>query len=237
MKTLNVFAHPEKNSFNGALFQTAQDVFSANGHEVKVSDLYRMGFNPVSDRANFQSVKDPAYFKQQVEEVYATVNDSFADDIEAELQKLEWCDLLILQFPLWWFSMPAILKGWVDRVFAAERVYGRGKWYDSGVFAGKKAMLSLTTGSGADSYDVDGLHGDIHRILYPINHGILRFVGFDVLPPFISWSPAHVSDEDRRAELLRYRSTLDAIEELSPITYPSLDEYDGRLKLKVPVVK
>ena len=85
------------------------------------SDLYRMRFNPVSDRRNFTTVKDADCLKLQVEEAWASESGGFAPDIEAELRKLEACDLLILQFPLWWFGLPAIMKGWVDRVLAMGR--------------------------------------------------------------------------------------------------------------------
>ena len=147
-----------------------------------------MQFNPVSDRRNFTNQKDPDYFKQEVEERYATEVDGFALDIKAELEKLDKCDVLIFQFPLWWFGLPAILKGWVDKVFAMGRIYGGGKFYDNGVLKGKKAMLSVTIGGGETMYSQTGLNGDINQILFPINHGIFRFVGFDVLPPFIVWS-------------------------------------------------
>lgn len=70
-----------------------------------------------------------------------------------------------MAIPLWWFSVPGILKGWVDRVFAMGRFYGQGKVYENGVFAGKKAILSLTTGGAEDTYRKDGLHGDINAIL------------------------------------------------------------------------
>ncbi len=147
MKYFIVHAHAEPQSFNSALTYQAQEVLTAAGHEVIVSDLYAMQFDPVSDRRNFTSQKDPDYFKQQVEEKYASEIDGFALDIQAELEKLDWCDVLIFQFPLWWFGLPAILKGWVDKVFVMGRVYGGGKWYDNGAFQGKKAMLSLTTGA------------------------------------------------------------------------------------------
>lgn len=78
------------------------------------------------------------------------------------------------------------------------RVYGGGKWYDAGVFSGKRAMLALTTGGPESIYQPDGLNGDIHQILYPINHGILRFTGFDVLPSFIVWGPAYLDTAARR---------------------------------------
>ena len=65
-----------------------------------VSDLYRMGFNPVNDRHNFTALKDPVFYKQQLEEMHATEHHTFAPDVEAELKKLEACDLLMFCFPL-----------------------------------------------------------------------------------------------------------------------------------------
>jgi NAD(P)H dehydrogenase (quinone) len=238
MKVFIVHAHAEPKSFNGALTRHAKTVLEAAGHEVKISDLYAMKFDPVSDRRNFTSIKDPDYYRQQTEETYANEVNGFVPEILAELEKLEWCDVLIFQFPLWWFSMPAILKGWVDRVFAIGRVYGGGKWYDNGVFQGKKAMLSLTTGGGEGverTYSDIGLNGNIHHILFPINHGILRFVGFDVLPPFIAWGVSRASDEKRKADLEAYKQRLLSILETEPIAYPSLADYDEHLQLKQSV--
>ena len=182
MRVFIVHAHPEWKSFNGALTREAVRALSAAGHDVTVSDLYRMGFNPVSDRRNFVTVKDAVFYRQQNEEAYAATHDGFAQDIQAEIYKLFWCDALILQFPLWWFGLPAILKGWVDRVFASgARIDGRGKWYDHGVFAGKRAMCSVTIGGRATMYSERGLNGPISAILFPINHGMLYFTGFTVI--------------------------------------------------------
>jgi NAD(P)H dehydrogenase (quinone) len=146
MKVLVVVAHPEPLSFNGAMFRRAIESLIEAGHEVKTSDLYGIKFDPVSGRHNFTTVKDPNYFKQQIEEMHATEANGFAPNIENEIQKIEWCDLMIWQFPLWWFGLPGILKGWVDRVFAMGRTYGGKRIYDGGVFKGKRALLSLTTG-------------------------------------------------------------------------------------------
>jgi putative NADPH-quinone reductase len=122
--------------------------------------IFRRCFDPVSSRKNFTTVKDPSYFKQQVEEMYATEVNGFAEDIESEIRKLESCDLMIWQFPLWWFGLPAALKGWVDRVFALGRTYGGGRYYETGIFRGKRALLSLTTGGQEDAYRKGGLNAD-----------------------------------------------------------------------------
>lgn len=75
-------------------------------------------------------------------------------DIAGEQEKLLWADTVIFQFPLWWFSLPAIMKGWIDRVYAYGFAYGVGEhsdthWgdrYGEGTFAGKRAMLVVTAG-------------------------------------------------------------------------------------------
>ncbi|MBL6930866.1 MAG: NAD(P)H-dependent oxidoreductase [Rhodospirillales bacterium] len=213
MNVFIVLAHPESHSFNAAMAEAATEALAATGHSVVMSDLYRMGFNPVSDKQNFLSAKDPAYFKQQVEEAHASETNSFAPDLTTEMEKLEACDLLIWQFPLCWFGMPAILKGWVDRVFAFGRIYGGGQIYEKGRFRGKRALLSLTTGGPAEAYDKDGFNGDISGVLRPVHRGMLEFVGFEVLPPQIVWQPVRLSDTERDVVLRDWKTRLSKINE------------------------
>ena len=217
MKILVIYAHPEPQSINGAMYRTAVEHLTAAGHTVKTSDLYAMRFNPVSDRTNFTSIHDPAYFKQQLEEMYATEVSGFADEINTEQDKVEWCDLMIWQFPLWWFSVPAILKGWVDRVFAMGRFFKHGYFYDKGLFNQKKALLSLTTGSSADTYLKDGFNGDIYGVLRPVHRGMLQFVGFSVLRPQIIYGPVRQTEDELKAELENWKARLDGIFEEQPI--------------------
>ncbi|RWM09849.1 NAD(P)H-dependent oxidoreductase [Mesorhizobium sp.] len=233
MRIFIVHAHPEPKSFNGALTRTAQEALSTSGHEVVVSDLYAMGFNPVSNRRNFTTTLDVNFYRQQAEEANAAVHDGFAPDIQAEMDKLFWCDVLILQFPLWWFGLPAILKGWVDRVFASGgRIYGGGKWYDRGVFAGKRAMCSVTIGGPPPIYSSRGLNGPTAEILFPINHGMLYFVGFTVIEPFLVHAPARIGDDERQMYLDRYRERVLSLAHAPTIAYPKLAEFDDMHVLK-----
>ncbi len=217
MNVFIVYCHPEPQSFNEAMLRTACETIKAAGHEVLTSDLYGMCFDPVSDRRNFTTVKDPGYFRQQVEELHASQNNGFTQDIETEIHKIEWCDLMIWQFPLWWFGLPAVLKGWVDRVFAVGRVYGAGQSYERGIIRDKQALLSVTTGAPADSFNKEGKHGDIAGILRPIHRGILRFVGFDVLAPQIVYGPAQLTDEQRKWQIAEFARRLQCISDESPI--------------------
>ncbi|MBY0402996.1 MAG: NAD(P)H-dependent oxidoreductase, partial [Cyanobacteria bacterium] len=164
MNILIVYAHPEPKSFNGALKDLAVQVFTEQGHYVEVSDLYAQGFNPVGGHHDFTQVDDPEFFKYGMEQTKASELKTFAPDVVTEQEKLLRADVVIFQFPLWWFGLPAILKGWVDRIFAAGLIYGSGKWYSDGVMKGKKAFVSLTTGGGPAIYSPTGLNGDIHSI-------------------------------------------------------------------------
>jgi putative NADPH-quinone reductase len=101
MNILIVCAHPEPQSINGAMFRAAIEQLTAAGHQVKTSNLYHMAFDPVSDRTNFTSTHNSTFFKQQLEELHATELGGFSTDISSEQEKVEWCDLMIWQFPLW----------------------------------------------------------------------------------------------------------------------------------------
>ena len=236
MRVLIVHAHPEPKSFNGAMTRVAVTALTAAGHEVEVSDLYDMRFDPVSDRRNFATTYDADFYRQQAEEAYAAAHDGFAADVQAEQDKLFRCDALIMQFPLWWFGLPAILKGWVDRVFASGgRVYGGGKWYDRGVFAGKRAMCAVTIGGPPPMYSEHGLNGPIASILFPINHGILYFTGFTVVEPFLVHAPARISAEQREAHLDRYRQRVLGLFSSPTVAYPGLNDYDEQFVLRLPL--
>ncbi|WP_047048923.1 NAD(P)H-dependent oxidoreductase [Vibrio mexicanus] len=217
MNVLVVYWHPEPKSFNGAMFRRGIEALEAAGHSVKTSDLHAMNFDPVSGRKNFESANNDDFFKQQLEEMHAAQIDGFSSDIEEEIQKLEWCDLMIFQFPLWWFGLPATIKGWVDRVFAMGRVYGGGRFYENGVFKGKKSMVSVTMGGPEETYDKGGWNGDLDAILRPIHRGIFEFTGFSVLEPQKVFGPARMTDEERTKALEDYAVRLADIETERPI--------------------
>ena len=212
MNVFIVFAHPEAKSFNGALKDVAVETLEKEGHKVVVSDLYRMNFRAAAGAGDFIKPENKDYLKMQTEQTKAYKEGSYADDLKAEMKKFEEADLVIFNFPLWWFSLPAILKGWVDRVFAMGFAYGAGKGvYENGAFPGKRAMLSFTTGGPAAAYGKTGKNGELETILFHIHHGMFRFVGMDVLAPFIAWAPARATDEERKKCLNDYSERLKKI--------------------------
>jgi NAD(P)H dehydrogenase (quinone) len=234
---LIIYAHPEPRSFNAALCERAGSVLSEGGYEVAVSDLYAQDFSPLLDRHDFSATVGADYFKPQAEQMQAAADRSFAVELQAEMDKLEKADLLIFQFPLWWFGLPAILKGWVDRVFAMGFAYGPGIGnYSRGRFKGRKAMLSLSTGGPLSHYAEDGLSGALDVVLWPIQNGMLNFTGFSVLPPFVAPGPARIGDNERAALLTAWEARLRSIDETRPLNFHDLDDFDlkgpepGRLK-------
>ncbi len=237
MNVLIIFAHPEPRSFNGALKDVAVETLSKVGHDVVVSDLYGMGFYPATGVGDFAGRRvDPGVLSIAAEQTQAVENGTLSPGIAEEQKKILAADLVVFQFPMWWFSMPSILKGWVDRVFARGFAYLPGRKYDAGMLAGRRAMLSVTTGTSRDTYRADGIDGDINDILWPIHNGILRYTGFDVLPPFVAYMPGRISAEERKAQLDAYRDHVGSFETMSPLFFHPLSDYGPDERLKPGIV-
>ena len=230
MKVFIVHAHHEPASFNSALTAAARAALAAGGYEVRVSDLHAMNFDPVSDRRNFRTVANRSRLKQQAEEEHASAVGGFAPELQLEMDKLAWCDTLILQFPLWWLGMPAIMKGWIDRVFALGRAYGGGRYFSRGVFSGKRALCSVTVAGSEVMYSERGAYGPIEKILFPIHHGILGFTGFSVIDPFVVYAPARMRDAERQACLQSYRAKVLALPAAPALAALDLSGFDGLVR-------
>ena len=193
MNILLVLAHPEAASLNGSLHRFMLEHLTAIGHSVQVSDLYAMRWKPALDADDFPARDTAARFDPVLDSLHAFETGTQTVDIAGEQEKLLWADAVILQFPLWWYSMPAILKGWVERIYAYGFAYGLGEHSDThwgdrfgeGVMAGKRAMLVVTTGGWASHYAPRGINGTMDDLLFPIQHGILYYPGFDVMPPYV----------------------------------------------------
>ena len=204
MKTLIVHAHPEPTSFNAALTRTAVETLTAAGHAVEVSDLYAADFCAAAGRHDFIGAADSARFDYQVEQRHAVLEGTFAGDIKREQERVLWCDLLILQFPLWWFGPPAILKGWIDRVMAYKFAYDSENRFEKGYLRGRRAMVSVTTGGTVERFSAGGLYGEIETFLRPIEFGVLQYIGMEVAAPFIAFAAPRVTEERRRDYLAGY---------------------------------
>lgn len=188
------------------MLDAAKAALEADGHVVIVSDLVASKFNPVGGPHDFTSPKDPDFFDYQGEQKHAatTPDSAFVDEVQREMDRLEWCDTVIHQFPIYWWSLPAIHKGWFDRVLAYYWSYGGG----IEKLRGKEWMLSLTTG-GPSSVQLTGGWpvANTHNIpshLQPFwvaTPGMLKCVR---LPLFIAGGPGPLDKAKRAAMVQEY---------------------------------
>ncbi|RON24751.1 NAD(P)H dehydrogenase [Pseudomonas brassicacearum] len=229
MNVLVVHAHPEPKSFTAALRDQAVETLQAQGHQVRVSDLYAMNWNPVASAEDFTVRDNPEYLVYALEQRCNSKEQTLAADIQQELEKLLWADLLILNFPIYWFSTPAILKGWIDRVLVSGICYGGKRFYDQGGLRGKKALVTVTLGGREHMFGEGAIHGPLEDMLRPLLRGTLAYVGLEVLPPFVGWHVPYINDSARQQLLENYRQRLENIGEDQPMQYPRLDQFDDRL--------
>lgn len=199
---LIVYAHPEPTSFNAALCARAVQALTAAGHDVTVSDLYGEGFDPVAGRHDFTTVADPGRFHYQTEQAHAARHGGFSAELAREQARVEAADLLILQFPLWWGGVPAILKGWGERVFAYGVGYADGLRFETGVYRGRRAMVSMTTGGTTARFGAGAVYGELERqVLWQIQHLGLEYMGYEVEEPFVAYAAPRVDEASRAGYL------------------------------------
>jgi NAD(P)H dehydrogenase (quinone) len=243
MKAHIVLAHPEPKSFNAQLAILAQQTLEKRGWTVSMSDLYAMGFDPCEKAAHYENRLDYERFDTQSEQRHASANGTIPLDVRQQIDWLDQADLLVLQYPIWWHLPPAILKGWFDRVFVYGEVYRSEYRFNRGRFLGKKAILSLTVGTSAETYAYDGRSGDIDLLLWPVNFS-LAYVGFSVLEPHIAFGveaglkysdPQEIKDR-LKAIQVAYVSRLQDIENEAVIAFNGLDDWgaNGRIKASAP---
>lgn len=240
MRVLWVYAHPEPRSLNGALRDAGITALRDAGHEVAESDLYAMNWDPVVRAEDF--AHDPAVRLDVLEESQRALEDgSLRADIRAEQGKLLWSDTLVVQFPLWWFGMPAILKGWFDRLFVQgfaqgvlDPATGRPRQYGDGGLAGRRAMVITTVGANAATTGPRGIHGDLDEVLFPITHGTFWYSGMDVLAPFVVNGAVRLSDADYQDAVKRLVERLVTLPDAEPLPFRGQNggDYDEHLVLR-----
>jgi NAD(P)H dehydrogenase (quinone) len=230
-RVLIVYAHPEPTSVTRQLVDESVQMLEQQGHEVLLSDLYGMKWKAVFDEHDFPSRADPDRLSFVAESGHSYLNDNQVMDIASEQRKLLAADAVILQFPLWWFGMPAILKGWVDRVFAYGLAYGfKGAGnryrYGDGAFKGKRALLSVTVGGPEKDYSVRGINGPLEQLLFPITHGTLFFPGMDVLPTHAVYGTGHIDAAGVAAAKAAWRLRLEHLFEDAPMPFRRQNDGD-----------
>ncbi|MBI4813646.1 MAG: NAD(P)H-dependent oxidoreductase [Methanobacterium sp.] len=157
MNVLIVYAHPESESLNGTLKELALDTLTDEGHLVQVSDLYAMNWKAVLDEEDFPERMNTELFNPIMEQLNAVNKGAIPLDVKEEMDKVLWADVIIFQFPIWWSNFPAILKGWVDRVFYNGFAFNLAemKLYGNGPLKCKKALPYFAIFGPGDMSEVE----------------------------------------------------------------------------------
>ncbi|NXU35301.1 NQO2 dehydrogenase, partial [Drymodes brunneopygia] len=222
-KVLIVYAHQEPKSFNGSLLKIAVEELTKQGCSVgRTINNVLLNFPPASPQNDSSllptgHLHNPEAFNYAVETWEAYKRGGLSKDLVEEQKKVQEADLLIFQFPLFWFSMPAILKGWMDRVLVQGFAYDLTKANGGGLLQDKLCLFSFTTGGNQEMYSNEAFCGDIRYVLWPMQHGIMHFCGVKVLEPHICYAPEHVSEEKRKEMLTAWTQRLKTLWKEEPI--------------------
>lgn len=221
---LIVHAQPEPTSLTRHLVNVGVETLKGLGHDVLLSDLYGMNWKASFDAADFPSRFDQQRLGFIPESQHAYTNGLQTADVEAEQAKLLAADAVILQFPLWWFGMPAIMKGWIDRVYAYGFAYGYKNAgntyrYGDGGLKGKRAMLSVMCGGPDVDYLPRGINAPLEQLLFPVTHGMLFYPGMDVLPTFAVYGTGRISADGVAAAEAEWRLRLERLFDDTPIPF------------------
>ena len=180
---LAVFCHPRRDSFTGALLDSFASGVREAGHQVELADLYREGFDPsfrAEDYAQFRSEPMPG-------------------GILAEQRRVDRADALAFVFPVWWWSFPAMLKGWIDRVWSEGWAYNFTPERSKGLLRDRPTVLLGSAATRSATYRKYG-YDDAMRV--QIDTGILGYCGIRSVASHI-FHDVDSDAEARRAHLLR----------------------------------
>jgi NAD(P)H dehydrogenase (quinone) len=182
MKYLVVYCHPNPKSFNHAVKETFVEKIKNEGNEVKERDLYDMGFDPVLKGEDFVAMQ----------------GGNIPEDIKAEQEHVQWADVIAFIHPIWWFQMPAMLKGYIDRVFLPGFAYALEGNEIKGLLPGKKIIILNTTGGPEERYAQEG-YGECLKKIF--SSGIFGLCGMEVILHEFFYAVPFVTDEDRKKML------------------------------------
>lgn len=228
MNALLIHAHSEPDSFVAAMRDVVVERLAVHNVRVAISDLYAMQFNPILSPTDFGSRRDPDHLTYALEQRHNYEAGTLAPDIAAEIEKILAADLLIFTFPVFWFSVPAILKGWIDRVFISGPFYGGRRIYGAGGLKGKKALAVFSLGGREHMFGQGAIHGELqHGMLRHFLQGTLGYVGLEVLEPFVAWHAPYVMPDERAIMLDNLRRHIDTIDTLSPLKMPNIADFDS----------
>ncbi len=230
MRVHLVHAHPEPHSFVTAMRDVVLEELRAIGACVTSSDLYAIGFNPVLSGRDFSSRSRSDYLIYGLEQRHGFENATLVSEIAAEVNNVLAADVLAFTFPVFWFSVPAILKGWIERVFLSGPIYGGKRLYDRGGLRGKRSFSAMALGGRQHMFGEAAIHGELETgMMRHFFQGSLGYVGLEVHRPFVAYHVPYVTAGARQSMLQDLRLYLRTLEQQPTLKFPSLADFDETL--------
>jgi NAD(P)H dehydrogenase (quinone) len=161
MKNLIIYAHPNSGSLNHFFKQTVVENLQKLGQEIVVRDLNEINFNPVLS----------------LEDMTGQRMGQVAEDIKTEQEFITWADQIIFIYPIWWTGMPAIMKGYIDRVFSYGFAYRYDQGVQKGLLTGKQTIIINSHGKSNAEYEAMGMNKAL-RLTSDI--GIFIYSGLEI---------------------------------------------------------
>ncbi|MDF2477314.1 MAG: NAD(P)H-dependent oxidoreductase [Sphingobacterium sp.] len=165
MKHLIIYAHPNDRSLNNHFKQIVQDTLKQNGQKVIVRDLYQLNFNPVLSHGDMNGQRQGIV----------------DEEVKREQEYIVWSDAITFIYPIWWTGMPAIMKGYIDRVFSYGFAYRYDDGIQKGMLAGKSAYIINSHGKSNLEYQKIGMD---KALQLTSDLGIYSYCGLEIKQHF-----------------------------------------------------
>ncbi|TVQ14917.1 MAG: flavodoxin family protein [Bacteroidetes bacterium] len=194
MKVLIIYSNHHEGNFNWQLLEKLKDSLLHNGHELVVRDLYQLDFDPVLRTKDFEMIS----------------SGNIPADIEKEQSFVSWADAMIFIYPVWWGGMPAIVKGYIDKVFSwgfAYKSNGKGVYP---LLTGKNVIVMNSLGQSRSEYE-KGMFQAMNLINV---EGVFGFCGINVASQLYFSSIHNITEQEKEDYL---NQALNAVKELSLI--------------------
>lgn len=165
MRHLIIYAHPNENSLNHHLLNTVIETLQYHNEEIIVRDLYDIGFNPVLSLNDIQGQR----------------MGKLSDDVKTEQDHISWAEQITFIYPIWWTGLPAMMKGYIDRVFSYGFAYRYDQGIQKGLLKGKKTVIINTHGKSHEEYEKTGMD---NALTLTSDNGIFIYSGLEIIRHF-----------------------------------------------------
>ncbi|TXI86754.1 MAG: flavodoxin family protein [Chryseobacterium sp.] len=165
MRHLIIYAHPNENSLNHHLLNTVIETLQYHNEEIIVRDLYHIGFNPVLSLNDIQGQR----------------MGKLSDDVKTEQDHISWAEQITFIYPIWWTGLPAMMKGYIDRVFSYGFAYRYDQGIQKGLLKGKKTVIINTHGKSHEEYEKTGMD---KALTLTSDNGIFIYSGLEIIRHF-----------------------------------------------------